>query len=137
MSHTLPNWEADSADSWIILSSPNIGAWSLWVAWGAVSGPKTKFLPSSADIWLSQLIVDAFSSGTRVGKAAESFREGSLLEENLSVVTLRAVGVLESKPTLFSLFSPKEDKDKALGEGFLEAEEAKILLEKRLAIQRV
>ena len=72
-----------------------------------------------------------------MGKAAGSFREGNLLEENLSVVILRAVGILESKLTLFSLLSPKEDEDKVLGEGFLEAEEAETLLEKCLAMRQV
>jgi len=111
-----------------MLKGPSIGTW------GAVSGPKTKSLPSLADTWSSQLIVDAFSSEIRVGKAVGSFREGSLLEESLSIVTLRAVGVLGSEPTLFSSLSPKEDEDKVSGEGFLEAEEAETLLEERLAI---
>jgi len=52
----------------------------------------------------------------------------------LPVVTLRAVGVLGSEPTLSSSLSPKEDEDKVSGEGFLEAEEAETLLEERLAI---
>jgi len=103
-------------------------------AWGAVSSPKTKSLPSSADTWSSQLIVDAFPSGIRAGKAAGSFREGSLLKESLPVVTLGAVGVLGSEPTLSSSLSPKEDEDRASGEGFLEAEEAETLLEERLAM---
>jgi len=50
-------------------------------AWRAVSSPKTKFLPSSADTWSSQLMVDAFPSGIRVEKAAESFREDNLLDK--------------------------------------------------------
>ena len=79
---SLPNWGADSADLWIMLKDPSIGAW------GAISGPKTKSLPSSADTWLSQLIVDAFPSGIRIGKAAGSFKEGNLLEESLPVVIL-------------------------------------------------
>ena len=113
----------------------SIEAWGLWVAWGAISGPKTKSLPSSADTWSSQLIVDAFPSGIRVGKAARSFREGSLLKESLPVVTLGVVGVLGSEPMLSSSLSPEEDEDKASGEEFLEAEEAEILLEERLAIR--
>ena len=126
MSHSLPNWGADSAD-------PSIGAWDLWAAWGAVSGPKSKSLPSSADTWSSQLIVDALPSGIRAGKAAGSFREGSLLKESLLVVTLGAVGILGSEPTLSSSLS-EEDEDKASGKGFLEVEEAETLLEERLAI---
>jgi len=59
------------------------------------------------------------------------------LKESLPVVTLETVGVLGSEPTLFSSLSPEEDEDKALGEGFLEAEEAEILLEERLAMHRV
>jgi len=35
-----------------MLKGPSIGAWGLWVAWGAVSGPKTKSLPSSAEGFL-------------------------------------------------------------------------------------
>jgi len=56
------------------------------------------------------------------------------LEESLPVVILGAVGILESEPTLSSLLSPKEDEDKASGEGFLEAKEAETFLEERLAI---
>ena len=69
-------------------------------------------------------MVDAFPSG----KAAESFREGSLLKESLPVITLGAVGILGSEPTLSSSLSPEEDEDKASGEGFLEAEKAETLL---------
>jgi len=119
------------------LKGPSIGAWGLWVAWGAVSGPKTKSQPSSAATWLSQLMVDAFSSGIGAGKAARSFREGSLLKESLLVVTLGAVGVLGSEPTLSSSLSPEEDEDRASGEGFLKAEEAETLLEERLTMRRV
>jgi len=36
--------------------------------------PENKSLPSSADTWSSQLIVEAFPSGIEAGKAAESFR---------------------------------------------------------------
>jgi len=96
--------------------------------------PENKSLPSSADTWSSQLIVEAFPSGIGAGKAAESFREGNILEESLPVVTLGAVGVLGSEPTLFSSLSPEEDEDKASGEGFIEAEEAETLLEERLAM---
>jgi len=120
-----------------MFNSPSIGAWGLWVAWEAVSGPKTKSLPSSADTWSSQLIVDAFPSGIRAGKAAGSFREGNLLEESLLVVTLGAVGILRSELMLFSSLSPEEDEDKASGEGFLEVEEAETLLEERLTMQQV
>jgi len=114
-----------------MLKGPSIGAW------GAVSGPKTKSLPSLADTWSSQLIVDAFPSGIRAEKAAGSFREGNLLEESLPVVALGAVGVLGSEPTLSSSLSPEEDEDKASGEGFLEAEEAETPLEECLAMRRV
>ena len=105
------------------------------MAWRAISSPKTKSLSSSAATWSFQLIVDAFLSGIRAGKAAGSFREGNLLEESLSVVTFGAVGILGLEPTLSSLLSPEEDEDKASGEGFLEAEEAETLLEEHLAIQ--
>ena len=62
-------------------------------------------------------------------------RGGSFLKESLPVVTLGAVGILGLEPTLFSSLSPEEGEDKASGEGFLEAEEAKTLLEKCLAMQ--
>jgi len=94
------------------------------VTWEAVSGPKTKFLPSSADTWSFQLIVDTFPLGIRAGKAAES----------LSVVILGVVGILGSEPTLSFSLSPEEDEDKASGEGFLEVKKAETLLEERLAI---
>jgi len=103
----------------------------------AVSSPENKSLPSSADTWSSQLMVNAFPSGIRVGKAVGSFREGNLLEESLPIVTLGAVGILGSEPMLSSSLSPEEDEDKASGEGFLEAEEAETLLEECLAMQRV
>ena len=100
---------------------------------GTFSAPETKLLPSSAATWLFQLIVDVFSSG----KVAGSLREGSLLEKSLPVITLGAVGILESEPILSSSLSPEKDEDKASEEGFLETEEAEILLEERLAIQQV
>jgi len=87
-------------------------------------------LPFSAATWSSQLIVDAFPEGKAVG----SVKEGSLLKESLPVITLRAVGILGSEPTLFFLLSPEEDDNKASGEGFLEAEEAETLLEECLAM---
>jgi len=62
-------------------------------------------------------------------------RGGSLLEESLPVITLGAVGVLGSEPTLFFSLSPEENEDKASGEGFLKTEEAEILLEKYLVMQ--
>ena len=52
----------------------------------------------------------------------------------MPVITLGAVGVLGSEPTLSSSLSSEEDEDKASGEGFLEAEEAETLLEERLAM---
>ena len=55
----------------------------------------------------------------------------------MPVITLGAVGVLGSEPTLSSSLSSEEDEDKALEEGFLEAKEAETLLEEHLAMQRV
>ena len=50
------------------------------------------------------------------------------------VIILGAVGILGSEPTLsFSLY-PKEDEDKASGEGFLEVKEAETLLKEYLAM---
>jgi len=108
--------------------------WSKHRGLGAGNSPKTKSLPFSADTWSSQLIVDAFPSGIRAGKAVGSFREGNLLEESLPVVTLRAVGILGSDPMLSSSLSSSEDEDRASVEGFLEVEEAETLLEERLAM---
>ena len=116
-----------------MLSGPSIGAWGSWVLFGTYSAPETMLLPSSAATWSFQLIVDAFP----LGKVAGSLRGGSFLKESLPVITLGAVGVLGSKPTLSSSLSPEEDEDKASGEGFLEAEEAETLLEECLAMQRV
>ena len=104
------------------------------MAWKVVSSPKTKSLSSLADTWSSQLMVDAFLSGIRVGKAARSFREGNLLKESLPVVTLGVVGILGLEPTLSSSLSPEEDEDKASGEGFLETDEAETLLKECLAM---
>jgi len=56
------------------------------------------------------------------------------LKESLPVVTLGAVGVLGSEPTLSSSLSPKEDEDKASEKEFLEAEEAETLLEEYFAM---
>ena len=97
------------------------------------SAPETILLPSSAATWSSQLIVDAFP----LGKTAGSLRGGSFLKKSLPVVALGAVGVLGSEPTLSSSLSPEEDKDRASGEGFFEAEEAETLLEERLAMWQV
>ena len=97
---------------------------------GIFSVPETMLLSSSAVTWSSQLIVDAFPSG----KAAGSLKGGSFLKESLPVITLGAVGILRSEPTLSSSLSPEEDEDKASGEGFLEAEEAETLLEECLVM---
>ena len=69
-----------------------------------------------------------------VEKAVENFTEYNLLKENLFVVILGTVDVLGSEQTHSSLLSPKEDEDKASGEGFLEAEKTETLLEECLAI---
>jgi len=116
-----------------MLSGPSIGAWGSWAFFGIFSAPETILLLSSAAIWLSQLIVDAFPSE----KAAGNLRGGSLLEESLPVITLGAVSILGSEPTLSSSLFPEEDEDKVSGEGFLEAEEAETLLEEHLVMQRV
>ena len=68
------------------------------------------------------------------GKAAESFREGNLLKESLSIVIFGTVGILGSEPTLSSSLSPEENEDKASGKGFLEAEKAETLLEEHLVM---
>jgi len=114
-----------------MLSGPSIGAWGIWVLFGTFLAPETILLPSSAATWSSQLMVDAFPSG----KAAGSFRRGSLLEESLPVITLGAVGILGSEPTLFSSPSPEEYEDIVSGEGFLVAEVAETLPEEHLAMQ--
>ena len=61
-------------------------------------------------------------------------RGGSFLKKSLPIITLGAVGVLGSEPTLSSSLSSEEDEDKASGEEFLKAEEAETLLEERLAM---
>jgi len=91
-------------------------------------------LPSSANTWSFKLIVDAFSLGIGAGKAVGSFREDNLLKESLSVVILRVVSILGSEPTLSSLLSSEEDKDKASGEGFLKTKKTEILLEEHLVM---
>ena len=75
-------------------------------------------------------MVNVFPSGKAVG----SLRRGTLLK-SLPIITLGVVGILESEPMLSSSLSCKEEKDRTSEEGFLEAEEAKTLLEKCLAIQ--
>jgi len=52
----------------------------------------------------------------------------------LPVIILGIVSILGSEPILFSSLSPEEDENKASGEGFLEVDEAEILLEEHLAI---
>ena len=79
---------------------------------------------------MSQLIVDAFPSGT----AAGSLRGGGFLKESLPIIILETVDVLGSDLTLSFLLSPEKDEDKVLGEGFLKAEETETLLEEHLAI---
>jgi len=59
------------------------------------------------------------------------------LGESLPIITFGTVGVLGLEPTLSSSLSPEENEDKASEEGFLEAEEAEILLEECLAMQQV
>ena len=59
------------------------------------------------------------------------------MEESLSVITLEAIGVLESEPISSFLLFFQEDKPKTLGETFLKAEEVKTLLERWFAIQQV
>ena len=61
-------------------------------------------------------------------------RGGSFLKESLPIIILGTVDVLGSDLTLSFLLSPEEDEDKALGEGFLKAEETETLLEERLAM---
>ena len=73
----------------------------------------------------------------RKKKAARSFREDIFLEESLPIVIFKVVCILGSKPTLSSSLSPEEEEDKALGKGFLEADEAETLLEERFAMQQV
>ena len=52
----------------------------------------------------------------------------------MPVIAFGAVDVLGSEHTLSSSLSPEENEDKASREGFLEAEEAEILLEEHLVI---
>jgi len=68
-------------------------------------------------------------------KQQKVLKEAVFLEESLPVITLEAVSVLGSELILSSLLSPEEDKDRASGEGFLEAEEAETLLEECLIMR--
>ena len=102
---------------------------------GTFSALETTLLLSSATTWSFQLIVDAFSSGIRVGKVVENLREGNLLEESLPVTIFEAVGVLGSELMLFSSLSSEEKKDRILGEEFLKAEEGETLLKECLVMQ--
>ena len=113
-----------------MLSGPNTGTWSIWALFRAFSALETVLLPSSAATWLSQLIINTFSSGISAVKAARSFKEGTLLEI-LPVTTLGAVGVLGSDPMLSS--SEKEE-DRTSEKRFLEEEEAETLLKECLVI---
>ena len=63
-------------------------------------------------------------------------RGGTLLK-SLLVTTLGAVGVLELEPKLSSSLSSEKEKDRILGEGFLETQEVETLLEEHLTIQQV
>jgi len=77
--------------------------------------------------------MDAFPSGIGIGRAVRSFKEGTFLEESLSVVVFEAVVVLESDLILSSSLS-FEDEERASEEGFLKIEEAETLLEEYLAM---
>ena len=63
-------------------------------------------------------------------------RRGTLLK-SLLVTTLGTVGVLELEPKLSSSLSSEKEKDRILGEGFLETQEVETLLEEHLTIQQV
>ena len=78
-----------------------------------------------------------FSLEIKIEKATKSLREDTFLEESLSIIILKAIGILESEPIFFSLLFPKENKSKALKEIFLKAEEAETLFERCFAIQHV
>jgi len=78
--------------------------------------------------------VDGVLFRTKVGQVVKSLREGTFIEKNLSIVTLRAVDVLESKLISSSSLSLKEDIAKILKETLLEIGEAEILFEEFFAI---
>ena len=75
-----------------------------------------------------------FIQKLRQEKQQKNLRKDTFLEESLSVVTLGTVGIPRSEPMFSSSLSPEEDKAKASGEAFLEAEEAETLLEECLAM---
>jgi len=52
------------------------------------------------------------------------------LEESLFIITLEAIGVLESEPISFFLLFFQENKPKTLGETFLKAKEVETLLKR-------
>jgi len=109
-------------------------AWDLWTLLGVFSALETKSLLFLADIWSSQLIVNTISSRTKAEKMAGSLREDTFLEKSLPIVILGTVGILESKPMFSSSLSSSKDTAIALGEIFLEVEEAEILFEECLAM---
>jgi len=78
--------------------------------------------------------VDGVLFRTKVGQVVKSLREGTFIEKNLSIVTLRAVDVLESKLISSSSLSLKEDIAKILKETLLGIGEAEILFEEFFAI---
>jgi len=78
--------------------------------------------------------VDGVLFRTKVGQVVKSLREGTFLEKNLSIVTLGAVDVLESKLISSFSLSLKEDIFKVSKETLLEIGEAEILFEEFFAI---
>jgi len=70
----------------------------------------------------------------RQKKAAESLRKGIFLEKSLSIVILRVVSILGSKPIFFFSVSSKKYKTIVSGEIFLKVEEVETFLEKYLII---
>jgi len=56
------------------------------------------------------------------------------LKESLSIITLGTVSILELEPTLSFLLLFEKEKDRTSGEGFLETEEIKTLLEEYLTM---
>jgi len=95
----------------------------------------TTSLLFSANIWLIQLIIDAFSLGIEVGKVTGSLIESTFLKKSLSIVIFGAVGILGFGPISFSLLSSEKDKAKILKEIFLKIKEVETLLGKCFTMQ--
>ena len=102
------NWEDDSADPWIMLSSLSIETWDIFNLRNYISALLSNNLVISAHYRCL-----SFRKGIRAGKVVGSFRGGTLLE-SLLVITFRIVSVLELELMLSSLLLSEEEEDNVM-----------------------